>query len=32
MSVRVIEDDKHLQKELQAAGNRLILAEFTANW
>ncbi|XP_055304172.1 peptide-N(4)-(N-acetyl-beta-glucosaminyl)asparagine amidase-like [Sitodiplosis mosellana] len=32
MSVRVIEDDEHFQKELQAAGIRLVLVEFAANW
>lgn len=32
MSVRVIEDESHFQQELQAAGVRLVVVDFTATW
>lgn len=32
MSVRAIEDDRHFQQELQAAGGRLVVVDFTATW
>lgn len=32
MSVCVIEDDGHFQQELQAAGARLVVVDFTASW
>lgn len=32
MSVRVIEDESHFQQELQAAGVRLVVVDFTASW
>lgn len=32
MSVRVIDDENHFQAELQAAGVRLVVVDFTASW
>lgn len=32
MSVRVIEDDNHFRTELNAAGIRLVVVDFTASW
>lgn len=32
MSVRVIEDESNFQQELQAAGVRLVVVDFTATW
>lgn len=32
MSVRVIEDERHFQQELQGAGARLVVVDFTATW
>lgn len=32
MSVRVIDDESHFQQELQAAGVRLVVVDFTASW
>ncbi|CAG0907457.1 unnamed protein product, partial [Darwinula stevensoni] len=32
MAVRVIRDETHFQGELTAAGNKLVVADFTASW
>lgn len=32
MAVRVIQDEAHFQTELNAAGIRLVVVDFTATW